>query len=174
MDDPQHMSDDEEEEQRITNEELYNLETSNVLVASWLNNLGYQEKPFEDKFLFFNTEILLNNRDILEHFNPNNKKKIFGDKNVEFLSKKGLQDGPNQDNFFVIVQGKQSKIKIMGLFDGHGLYGHKISSLVMSTMADYIKHSKYFTEKKLQRMSVEEIESAIRKCFRYAQDQVKE
>lgn len=62
----------------------------------------------------------------------------------------------------------------MGLFDGHGLYGHKVSSMVMSTMSDYIKHSKYFTEKKLQRMSAEEIESALRKCFRYAQDQVKE
>lgn len=163
-----------DENKFLTNEELYNNEMSNVIVASWLNNLGYPEKPYEDKFLFFNSETLLNNREILEHFNPKNTKKLFADKNIEFISKKGGQDGPNQDNFFIIVQGKQGKIKIMGLFDGHGLYGHKISSLVMSFMAEYIKHSKYFSEKKLNQMSEEDIKKAIRKCFRYSQDKAKE
>ena len=53
-------SSDEEESRVFTNEELYELETSNLLVASWITNLGYQEKPYEDKFLFFNSEVLLN------------------------------------------------------------------------------------------------------------------
>lgn len=56
----------------------------------------------------------------------------------------------------------------MGLFDGHGLYGHKISSFVMSHMADYIKHSNYFNEKSLDLMTEEDIKAAMRKCFRYA------
>jgi len=62
----------------------------------------------------------------------------------------------------------------MGLFDGHGLYGHKISSFVMSHMADYIKHSNYFNEKSLDLMTEEDIKAAMRKCFRYAQDKAKE
>lgn len=73
---------------------MYKTEESNLLAASWMNNLGYPEKPLEDKFFFFNSEPLLNNRDLLEHFNPKNSK-LFVDKNIEFLSKKGFQDGPN-------------------------------------------------------------------------------
>ena len=56
----------------------------------------------------------------------------------------------------------------MGLFDGHGLYGHKISSFVMGHMVDFIKHSKYFNDKNLNYMSDEEVKKAMRKCFRYA------
>lgn len=62
----------------------------------------------------------------------------------------------------------------MGLFDGHGLYGHKISSMVMSYMAEYIKHSNYFSERRLNEMNEEQITKSIRKCFRYAQDKAKE
>ena len=62
----------------------------------------------------------------------------------------------------------------MGIFDGHGLYGHKVSSFVMSNMVDFIKHSRYFTEKSIQSLDEKEIEKAIRKCFRYAQDKAKE
>lgn len=58
---------------------------------------------------------------------------------------------------FIIVQGKHGRIKIMGLFDGHGLYGHKVSNFVMSHMADFIKHSKYFNEKNLNSMTKEDI-----------------
>ena len=161
-------SSDEDDQKGFTNEELYGLEGSNLLVASWINNLGYPEKPLEDKFLFFNSETLLNNRDILEHFNVKNKK-LFADKQIEFLSKKGCHNGPNQDNFFVIVSGSQGKkVKIMGLFDGHGLYGHKVSNFVMGQMADFIKHSKYFQERHINTMSEDEIQKALRKCFRFA------
>ena len=81
--------DEDQEEKQFTNEELYQMDSTNVLVASWVNNLGYPNKPLEDKFLFFNSETLLNNRDILEHFNPKNSK-LFSDKSIEFLSKKGF------------------------------------------------------------------------------------
>ena len=65
---------DDEVQKRPTNDELYNMEGTNVLVASWLNNLGYPENPLEDKFFFFNSEQIMNCRDILEHFNPKNSK----------------------------------------------------------------------------------------------------
>lgn len=35
-------------------------EDPNILVASWINNLGIVEKPFEAKWLFYNSESLLN------------------------------------------------------------------------------------------------------------------
>lgn len=95
-----------DDDKKLSNEELYDLEKSNVLVSSWINNLGYTEKFLDDKLLFFNSELLLNKRDILEHFNDKNRKLLFSDKQVEFLSKKGGQKGPNQDNFFVIAMGK--------------------------------------------------------------------
>lgn len=95
----------QDEETQLTCEDLYKLEPSNVLVASWMNNLGYPEKFMDDKLLFFNSEILLNNRNILDHFSDKNKKLLFSDKQIEFTSKKGGQKGPNQDNFFIIVIG---------------------------------------------------------------------
>ena len=63
---------DDENQKHITNEELSKMDNSNILVASWINNLGYANKPLENKFFFFNSEKLLNNGEILEHFNPNN------------------------------------------------------------------------------------------------------
>ena len=81
--------DDHENEKHLSNDELYKMDCSNLLVASWINNLGYPDKPLEDKFYFFNRETLLNNRDLLDHFNPKNKQ-LFADKNIEFLSKKGF------------------------------------------------------------------------------------
>lgn len=81
-------NDDMDDPRLFTNEDLYANEMSNIIVASWINNLGFPERPFTDKCLFYNSELLLNNRSILEHFNTNNSK-LFADKNIEFLSKKG-------------------------------------------------------------------------------------
>jgi hypothetical protein len=36
-----------------------------ILVASWIDNLGYTEKDFDDKVLFFNSENILNQENIL-------------------------------------------------------------------------------------------------------------
>jgi len=35
-------------------------EDPNILVATWFNNLGLVEKSFEEKWLFYNSERLLN------------------------------------------------------------------------------------------------------------------
>ena len=54
------------------------IEEHNLLVASWLDDLGRGQKEFEDKVLFYNSEKILNrgNRDkrILHHFQHENKK----------------------------------------------------------------------------------------------------
>lgn len=62
----------------------------------------------------------------------------------------------------------------MGIFDGHGLNGHRCSNFVMCAMADYIKHSPQFTVQNLESFKKEQMEKAMRKCFRYAQDKLKE
>ena len=80
----------------------------------------------------------------------------------------------NQDSFFCIVEGKN---KIYGVFDGHGLNGHLISAYTMGAMADYIKNSKRFRDLKdndWQDATNEQVEKAMRKCFRYAQDKARE
>ena len=102
---------------------------------------------------------------------------MFADKNIEFSCKKGQQGHINQDNFFVIVDGDT---KIYGLYDGHGAKGHLISSFAMGTMVDFIKNSKCFKNLNNSEMnggeplSDAEMTKAIRLCFKYTQDRVRE
>jgi serine/threonine protein phosphatase PrpC len=82
----------------------------------------------------------------------------------------------NQDNFFILIDGET---KIYGLFDGHGVKGHLISSFAMGTMLDYIKNSKCFKDKNLYDPNGEplpdaDITKAIKLCFKYTQDRVRE
>ena len=44
----------------------------------------------------------------------------------------------------------------------------------MGCLADFIKHSKWFKNKNFEEYSDDEMQKAIRKCFRYAQDRLKE
>lgn len=99
--------------------ELYQ-EDSNILVSSWINDLGLPQEKFDDKILFYNSESILNKQNLLGHFVRNNKKE-FEDKNIEFLCKKGENSSTNQDNFFCIIDGNN---KFYGIFDGHGINGH--------------------------------------------------
>ena len=75
----------------------------------------------------------------------------------------------NQDNFFAIQDGD---IKIFGVFDGHGLNGHCSSSFAMGSMVDFLKNRKNKLD--WTKASNEEVEKLMRKCFRYAQDKLKE
>lgn len=72
------------------------------------------------------------------------------DKKIEFGCKKGNEGPINQDNMFIIIE---NKVKFMGVFDGHGLNGNKMSSFAMSAMVDYIQNSKRFTEQDIESMS---------------------
>ena len=67
--------------------EMYK-EDPNFLVASWMNDLGIQQNEFDDKILFFNSESILNNNNLLSHFSKSNKKEL-DDKNIEIFCKKG-------------------------------------------------------------------------------------
>jgi len=125
-------------------EMLYKLD-QNMLVASWIDDLGYPQKELEDKVLFYNSEQILNKDDCIEHFKKDKKKK-FHDKNIEFSCKKGRKHEQNQDNFFVILE---KKVKIMGVFDGHGINGHLMSSFTMGAMVSYIQNSKRFNEESI-------------------------
>lgn len=143
---------------------------SNVLVASWINDLGYKQNEEDSKELFYNSESLLNKGDLLEHFKKDNRKK-FADKNIQFMCKKGIRHDYNQDNFFVIVE---KKIKFIGIFDGHGVNGHQMSSFAMSSMVDFIQNSKRFNDIDVDEISDDKMTKAMRKCFRYVQDMAKE
>ena len=137
-----------------------------MLMASWFDNLGYPERDFEDKMVFFNSEKLLAGKNVLNHFSFNrDNKKAFSDANIEFTCRKGRIGAINQDNFFCISSGKT---KIFGVFDGHGVNGHKASSFAMGAMLDYLKHSYYFRSKPIHEMTDSEMKKALRKTFRYA------
>ena len=102
---------------------------------------------------------------------------MFADKGIEFSCKKGQHGHINQDNFFVVLDGDT---KIYGLYDGHGAKGHLISSFAMGTMVDFIKNSKCFKNLHNSEMnggeplSDAEMTKAIRLCFKYTQDRVRE
>lgn len=95
---------------------------------------------------------------------------------IEFMSKKGQMSSINQDNMFCLVDGET---KIFGLFDGHGPNGHLVSGFVMGQMLDFIKNSKIFRDKDLfgfgsSSVSDADMKKAIRMCFQYAQDRVRQ
>jgi hypothetical protein len=59
---------------------MYKSDT-NILVASWVNDLGYKQAEQESKALFYNSEQMLNKGDVIEHFQKRNRLK-FAHKNV--------------------------------------------------------------------------------------------
>lgn len=51
------------------------------------------------------------------------------------------------------------EIKIFGVFDGHGVYGHLVSGFAAGTMLDYIRYNENtFNKKKLLSSKVCDIE----------------
>jgi len=115
--------------------------------------------------VFYNNETLLFNKEqphtdnpegprttIMEHFDVGMCKKLLYDKNIEYVCKKGggwqsmntsyfLPKKENQDNFFIVTD---SELKIFGVFDGHGEFGHLVSSFASGIMLDYIRNKENF------------------------------
>jgi hypothetical protein len=54
-------------------DEIYSKD-KNVLVATWIDDIGYPQNDWDDKILFYNNESILNRENILEHFKRDNKK----------------------------------------------------------------------------------------------------
>jgi hypothetical protein len=71
------------------------------LVSSWIDNLGYAQKDFDDKVLFFNSEKILNFEDPLLHFNREYLDDVYKNK-TEVICKKGKGAKINKDSFFCI------------------------------------------------------------------------
>lgn len=109
---------------------------------------------------------------------------------IEFQCKKGgghdsentnyyLPHKENQDSFFIAVD---SEIKIFGVFDGHGEFGHLVSGFAKGIMLDYIRYKekylrpKYLNDKgnhhsiftiHLDNAYDIQIRKALRRCFKY-------
>ena len=91
----------------------------------------------QEKLLFCINETLLEKGSINLHFQREQHKKLFLDKQIEFMCRKGKTSGTNQDNFFILLDGD---VKIYGLFDGHGQNGHQVSSFAQSKVMDFIRN----------------------------------
>ena len=86
----------------------------------------------------------------------------------------------NQDNFFCVTD---NELKIFGVFDGHGEYGHLVSSYAQGIMLDFIRNREIalrprylFDSGKLLIETVMtdlenaydlDIRRALRRCFKY-------
>lgn len=85
-----------------------------------------------------------------------------------------LPNKQNQDNFFVVAD---SELRIFGVFDGHGEFGHIVSSYAQGIMLDYIRHKDKALRPRylfnLENSYDIEIRRALRRCFKYTQERLK-
>ena len=78
----------------------------------------------------------------------------------------------NKHSFFSIVDGK---IKIIGLFDGHGDQGHMVSNAAMGILLDYIRNKNdTFKKSRIMKAGHDEIILEIKKAFKYTQNVLRE
>ena len=54
---------------------------------------------------------------------------------IAYSCKKGVKPSPNQDDFFILIDGE---MKIFGVMDGHGIYGHFCSDFVKQLLPKLI------------------------------------
>ena len=80
---------------------------------------------------------------------------------IAFTCKKGLKpESPNQDDFCVVVEGDTI---MLGVFDGHGPFGHEISNFVHALLPKLITSS----ESLLESQPCEVIRSAFEKAHEH-------
>lgn len=83
----------------------------------------------------------------------------------------------NRDSFFSIIDCN-GVVKIIGVFQGHGLHGHSVSSAAMSIMLDYLRNKNdIFRSKNIENLKPEDPEDVlreIRKAFKYTQNVLRE
>jgi len=125
----------------------------------------------DDKIVFFSNESILKDELVLRHFHREHKVAMAKAHHVDFQCKKGRANPQNQDNFFIVIDGD---IKIFGVFDGHGVQGHLVSGFVAGTMLDYIRNKeKIFHSKRIAGASDQDVQAALRRCFKHAQRKLK-
>ena len=108
---------------------------------------------------------LLQSTNINELFSTSNYKNLI-DNGIHFLSLKGQKLMPNQDSLFVLKDGD---MKIIGVLDGHGIHGDKVSSFAASMLLNYIRNVKgsFFNSSTLVSSTHLEIETELKRCFKY-------
>ena len=73
----------------------------------------------------------------------------------------------NKDSFFSIVDNN-GLVKLIGVFQGHGLHGHSVSSAAMSIMLDYLRNKNdVFRSKNIESFKPEDVLKEIKKAFKY-------
>ena len=67
---------------------------------------------------------------------------LLGKAGIAFTCKKGLKpESPNQDDFCIVLEGETI---LLGVFDGHGPYGHDVSNYVHTLLPKLITSSETF------------------------------
>jgi hypothetical protein len=57
--------------------DLSDVYESNILAASWIDDIGPYQKEFEVRKMFYNSESILIEEDIRRHFDPKNDRKFY-------------------------------------------------------------------------------------------------
>lgn len=67
-------------------------------------------------------------------------------------------------------------MKIIGVLDGHGVHGDKVSSFAASMLLNYIRNVKgsFFNSNTLVSSTHLEIETELKRCFKYVQKRIKQ
>lgn len=132
-----------EEAERMNNEEARKINNDEVQNSFRNNKLPSQGKALQGSLLIKSQKIVftgLSSRSKQMGFEDKRMSINHSDFSIEHLAsfgisvtcKKGLKPGsPNQDDYFVSLDKKSI---ILGVFDGHGLFGHDISNFVHSTL----------------------------------------
>ena len=70
--------------------------------------------------------------------------------NSSFITKAGIDDKKektNQDSYLLLEKLFENKLNIFGVFDGHGVNGHLISSLVSKFLSKYLNNKENYSLK---------------------------
>ncbi len=80
---------------------------------------------------------------------------------IAYVCKKGNKPAPNQDDVFVLVDGDTT---ILGVFDGHGRYGHHCSNLAQQLLVRFLlTHPHYMNNLELAlKESFKRVDEALR------------
>ena len=120
-------------------------ENNDLLNELYMKNkkiMKSEENLEKDNNRIFNESIIKNKPDISFELTQKKDEKIIKEKKIfkiEKLCKKGyngeIKDKPNQDNYFIYSNFNNNSSHIyMGVCDGHGEYGHEISSFLVTNL----------------------------------------
>jgi hypothetical protein len=108
----------------------------NLLMTTWSWDECLPQKEGEEKVAFYINESILAQGEIAEHFSKAYKN-ILKKRDIQYMCIKGKHSKVNQDNMFVLVD---NDVKIFGMFAGHGIHGHRVSSFACGKMLEYIRN----------------------------------